>query len=83
MGSNSKPSCNEQSSEPLASLPILQELVDEGRDFTKSTLVDHSFGLNPLPRHPDDLVLLPPRQSIAHRLPYHEVKVGPTWNEAV
>ncbi|CAE7464859.1 unnamed protein product [Symbiodinium sp. CCMP2456] len=58
----------------------VQELVDEGRGSTKSTLVDHSFGLNTVLRHPDDLVLLPPQQSIVKRRPFHEVKMGPTWN---
>ena len=71
------------SSEPLTRLLALQELVDEGRDCTKNTLVDHSFGLGTVPRHPDDLILLPPQQSIVECRPHHEVKMAPTWNEAL
>ena len=46
-------------------------------------MVDNSFGLGTGPRHPDDLVMLPSRRSIVERRPYHEIKMGPTWNEAI
>ncbi|CAE7613785.1 unnamed protein product, partial [Symbiodinium sp. KB8] len=54
-----------------------QELVDEAREFTKTTLVDRSFGLTGITREPDDLVMVERDVPVVKRLPLRDIKMRP------
>ena len=58
-------------------LDCTQELVDEAREFTKTTLVDRSFGLTNITREPDDLVMVERETPVVKRLPLRDIKMGP------
>ncbi|CAE7705479.1 unnamed protein product, partial [Symbiodinium necroappetens] len=57
------------------------ELLEEARDFTRTTLVNRCFGLGDLDSHPNDLILVQRRTTTPPRLPAGAVIVGPCQDE--
>lgn len=51
--------------------------MDEAREFTKTTLVDRSFGLTGITREPDDLVMVERDVPVVKRLPLRDIKMRP------